>query len=105
MLHDTVPSSHSSPATLALETPETTSIPTILASKISTGGDTGALYDEVLCLQGEMNMAMGQLLMTRASMDAHHRKQVSHTEATFCKNIAQTTEAIWEAKAQCTSTV
>ena len=43
--------------------------------------------------------------MTRASMDACHRKQVSDTKATFCKNDAQATEAIREAKACCAAAV
>ena len=105
MLEDTVPSSHSSPTTLAPETSKVASVPTILASKTSTRDDTGALPDEVLHLQGEMNTAMGQLFMTRASMDACHRKWVSDTEAAFHENKAQTTEAIWEAKAWCMAMV
>ena len=105
MFDDTVPSSHSSPITLVSETPEVSSVPTIPTSKTSTGDDTGTLPNEVLCLQGEMNMTMGQLLMTRASMDACHRKQVLDTKATFCENEAQTTEAIWVVKAWCMATV
>ena len=105
MLDSTVPSSHSSSTALAPETPKAVNVPTILPSKTSTGDDTGALPSKVLHLQGEMNMAIGQLLMTRASMDACHRKQVSDTKASFCKNEAQKTEAIQEAKAQCTTMV
>ena len=105
MLDDTVPNSHLSRATLALETPEVASVPTVPPSKTSTRDDTGALPDEVLHLQGEMNMAMGWLHTTRASMDAHCRKPVLDTEAAFHENEAQTTEAIWEVKAQCMAMV
>ena len=105
MLDDTVPSSHSSPTTLVPETPKAASIPTTPVSKTSTGDDIGTLPDEVLHLQGEMNVAMGWLLMSRASMDAHHRKQVLDTEAIFHKSEAQTTEAIWEVKAWCMAMV
>ena len=50
-------------------------------------------------------MAMGWLLTTRASMDAHHRKQVSDTEAAFCKNEAKATETIRKAKACCVAVI
>ena len=77
---DTVTSGHSSPTTLIAETPEAASIPTAPPSKTPSGADMGVLSDEVLQLQREMNRAMGHLLMTRVSIDTHHRKQVLNFE-------------------------
>ena len=105
MLDDTVPSSNLSPTILVPETPEPASIPTAPLSKTANGTDTGALPNEVLHLQGEMNRAIGWLLMTRVSMDAHHRKQVLDTEAAFHQNKAQTTEVIRKAKAHCAAMI
>ena len=42
----------------------------ILPTK-TPGADAGALPKEVILLQEEMNKAMGHLLMTRTSLDAH----------------------------------
>ena len=61
----------------------------------------GALPDEVILLQGEMNRAMGHLHMTRVSIDAHCRKHVSDFVMAFHQNEAETTEPIREAKAHC----
>ena len=102
MLDDTVPSSCLQlfvPLILLPETPEVVSIPTEPPSKKPTGADTGALPNEVLHLQGEMNRVMAWLLTTRASMDAHHRKQVWDTKPAFQQNEAQTTKGIREAEA------
>ena len=44
---------------------------------------------------------MEWLLMTRASIDTHCKKQVLDFEMAFCQNEAQTTEAIREVKAHC----
>ena len=79
-----------------------TSAPTTPPTKTPSGADTGALPDEVIQLQKEMNLAMGWLLRTRASMDACHQKQVSNTETAFHENEAEATEIIREAKAHCT---
>ena len=98
MLEDTMPISHSFTATLMPETPRAASVPTTLPSKKYTGDDTGALPKNVLYLQGEMNRIMGQLLMTRASMDAHQRK-VFDCQMAFHQKEAQTTVAIKEAEA------
>ena len=49
-------------------------------------------------LQGEMNRIMGQLLMNKASMDAHQRKEVSDFQMALCHNKAQTTKIIREAE-------
>ena len=59
----------------------------------------GALPEEVILLQEEMNRAMEYLLMTRVSIDTHWRKQVSDFETAICQNEAKATEAIREVKA------
>ena len=96
---DAVPISHSSPTTPMPETPRAAGISATLPSKTSTGDDTGTLPKEVLHLQGEMNRIMGWLLMTRASMGAHQRKEVSDFQMALHQNEAWTTEAIREAEA------
>ena len=85
---DTVPISHLSPTTPTPKTPGLASIPASPPSKTPTGDDTGTLPKEVLHLQGEMNRIMGQLLMTRASMDAHQRKEVSDFQMALHQNEA-----------------
>ena len=63
--------------------------------------DMGALPEEVILLLEEMNNAMGCLLTTRASLDAHQRKQVSDFEMAICQNEAEATEAMREVKTHC----
>ena len=99
MPDDTIPISHLPSQTLALETPKVVSVPAAPPSKTYPGTDMGTLSDEVLQLQGEMNRAMGQLLTTRVSIDAHCRKQVSDTKTAFHQNKAQTTKVIKEVRA------
>ena len=41
---------------------------------------------DVTCLQEEANKALGQLLATRSSIDAHYRKQVSDFGMAICQN-------------------
>ena len=55
------------------QTPEVVCAPTTLPTR-TLGADTGALPEEVILLQEEMNGAMAHLVMTRASVDAHQRK-------------------------------
>ena len=102
---DTVPISHLSSLTLVLEIPEVASVPTTQKSRTHTGTDSGTLSEKVLWLPGEMKRAMGWLLTTRASIDAHCRKQVSDTKTTFHQNEAQTAEVIKEVRAHCTTVI
>ena len=67
--------------------------------------DPGALSEEVFWLQREMNVAMGQLLTTRASMDSHQRRLVSNTKTALHQSKAKATEAIKEAKAHCAAVI
>ena len=97
----TIPISHSTSPSLASETPKVTSVPAIPQPETCPGMDLSSLSDKVLQLQGEMNRAMGHLPTTRASIDAHCRKQVWDFETTFHQNEAQTTKAIKKARAHC----
>ena len=80
------------------QTPKVVCAPTTLPTK-TPGADIGTLPKEVILLQEEMNRTMGCLLITRSSLDAHQRKQVSDFETALHQNEAKTTEAIREAKA------
>ena len=94
-----------SPTTLAPESPRVASIPAAPPFNTSPGDDTGTLPKEVFHLQGEMNRIMGQLLMTRASMDAFQRKEVSDFQTALHQNEARSTEAIREAEALCAAAI
>ena len=71
--------------------------PTTLPTKTARA-DTGALPEEVILFQEEMNRTMGHLLMTRSSLDTCGRKQVSDFKTALHQNEA---EAIREAKTHC----
>ena len=68
------------------------------------GLGTGVLPGDVVQLQKEVGKALGCLLVTRTSLNAHHRKQVSDFKMALCQNESETNEAIKEAKALCTCT-
>ena len=85
MANDAIPISHLPSPTPASETPKVASVPTAPQSKTHLGANSGALPDEVLPLQGKMNMAMGWILTTRASMDTCYRRLVSNTQTAFCQ--------------------
>ena len=61
------------------------------------GSDTPPL--DMTHLQEEANKALGDLLPTRSSIDAHWQKLVSHFGMALCQNESETTKAIKEAKA------
>ena len=69
------------------------------------GPGAGILPGDVIQLQKEANIALGCLLVTRSSLDAHQRKQVLDFEMALHQNELETTEAIKEAKALCASTI
>ena len=76
------------------------------SSPVETSGPSGEAPSwNVTQLQEEANKALGHLLVTRSSIDAHWRKQVSVFEMALCQNESQTTEAIMEAKALCAHTI
>ena len=80
--------------------PEAAYTPITLPTK-TPGADMGALPEDVLLLQEEMNSVMGHLLMTRVCLDSCQRKQVLDFEMALCQNEAKATKAIREAKASC----
>ena len=69
------------------------------------GSGTSILSGDVIQLQKEENRALGCLLVTRSSLNAHWRKKVSDFEMALCQNDSETTEAIKEAKALCMSNI
>ena len=69
------------------------------------GTGTGILPEEVISLQEEMNRDMEHLLMTRSSLAAHRRKQVSDFQAALHQNQVVATESIREATAHCTMAI
>ena len=87
-----------------IQPPKVAYAPITLPTK-TLGADMGALPDDVLSLKEEMNSAMGCLLMTRTSIGAHQRKQVSDFETAIHQNEAEATEAIRQAKVCCGSAI
>ena len=102
---NTVPISHSPSPPPASKTLTVASIPSTPQSEAHLRADPGALLEEVLRLQREINVAMGQLLTTRATMDSDQRRLVSNTETALHQNEGKTAKAIKEAKACCTATI
>ena len=66
----------------------------------SPGANPADLYDEVLQLQGEMNMALEWLLMTKATLNSHQRELAQNTNVTMCQNETQAAKAIKEVEVQ-----
>ena len=69
------------------------------------GPGAGILPGDVIQLQEEANRALGCLLVTGSSVDAHWRKHISDFEMALHENESETTEAIKEAKALCATTI
>ena len=97
----TIPISHSPSPPPRLKTLIVTSVPFTPWLETCPRVDPGTLSEEALQLQREMNVAMGQLLTTRTSMDSCQRRLVSNTKTTLHLNEAKTAVAIKEAKAHC----
>ena len=68
------------------------------------GLGASVLPGDVIQLQEEEGKALGCLLVTRSSLNAHCRKQVSDLKMALCQNKSETTKAIKEAKTLCTHT-
>ena len=56
---------------------------------------------DIAHLQEEANKALGDLLVTKSSIDTHWQKLVSNFSMTLWQNMSKTLESIKEAKAQC----
>ena len=52
-----------------------------------------------------MNVALEQLLMTKATLNSHQRKLVWNADIVTCQNETQAIEAIKEAEVQCAATI
>ena len=77
--------------------------PTPLVKTLGSSGE--APFMDVTQLQEEANKALGQLLVTRSSLNAWQRKKVSDFGMALYQNELETTEAIKEAKALCAHTI
>ena len=73
--------------------------------EILPGADSGALSDKVLQLQKEMNVAMGWLLTTMATLDTQCRRLVSNTKTAIKESKTLCTTAIWDTEATCAPTI
>ena len=68
------------------------------------GPDASVLPADVIQLQEEVGKALGCLLATRSSLNAHQRKQVLDFKMALCQNELETSEGIKEAKILCAHT-
>ena len=82
---------------LSLEDIPATSSPTAR----TPGPSSDAPPLDIACLQEEANKALGDLLATKSSIDAHQQKLVSNFGMTLCQNESKTLESIKEAEAHC----
>ena len=71
----------------------------------SLGLGAGVLPRDGIQLQEELGKALECLLVTRSSLNAHWRKQVSDFEMALHQNKLEITEAIKEAKTLCACTI
>ena len=84
-----------------LEEIHTTSSPVV--GTLGPSGNAPPL--DVAHLQQEANEVLGDLLVTKSSIDAHWQKLVSNYGIALCQNKSKTTESIKEAKAQCVHSI
>ena len=87
------------------KTLEAARISPIPQSQAPFRADPTDLLELVLQLQGEMNVALKWLLMTKATMDSCWRQLTLNASITMHQNEAQATEAIKEAEKRWQSTV
>ena len=90
--------SHSPSPPTVLKTPECGQH--LSQSKVSSPprADSTCLPNEVVWLQGEMNVALEWLLMTKATLKSCQRELARNASIAMCQNETQATEAIKEAK-------
>ena len=76
------------------------SLEEILSPTVKTPGpSSGAPPSDTSYLWEEANKALGELLATKSSIDAHQQKLVWEVDMSLCWNDSKTTESIKEAKA------
>ena len=81
-------------------------IPCLSAPLVKTSGPSREAPSlDVDQLQEEVNKALGHLLVTRSSINAHQRRQVSNFGMALHENELETTQAIKEAKTLCACTI
>ena len=92
----------SAPDNAEMENPSLEEIPTTSSLIAGTPGpNSNAPPLDVAHLQEEANKALGDLLATKSSIDAHQWKLVSNFSMTLWQNKSETLESIKEAKVQC----
>ena len=96
----------SAPDDVEMDDPTLEEIHATPSPQVETPGPSSeAPSFNVTQLQEEANKALGCLLATRSSTDAHWRKQASDFGMSLCQNEFGTTKAIKEAKALCAHTI
>ena len=93
--------SHSPSLPTMMKTPKAASISPTPQSQAPPRANPADLSNEVLWLQGGMNVALEQLLMTKATMDSCQRELALSTDITTWHNEAQAAKAIKEADVHC----
>ena len=89
-----------------MDDPTLGEIHAFLSLPVQTPRPSGAAPSlDVIQLQEETHRALGCLLVTRSSINACQRKQVSDFGMALCQNESETTEAINQAKALCAQTI
>ena len=77
-------------------------VPTAASPTTKTPGpSSGAPPTDAGHLQEEAKKALGELLATKSSIDAHRKKLVWELGMSLCQNNSETTESVKEAKAIC----
>ena len=96
----------SAPDDAEMEDPSLEEIPVTSSLTARTSGPSSNTPPlEVACLQEEANKALGDLLVTKSSIDAHWWKLVSNFGMTLWQNKSETLESINEAKAHCACSI
>ena len=96
----------SDPKDAEMDNPTLEEIHVSLPPPVETSGPSReAPYVDAAQLQEEANKALNYLLVTRSSLDARQRKQVSKFGMALHQIESETTEAVKEAKALCDHTI
>ena len=96
----------SAPDDTEMEDPSLEEIPTTSSPTTGTSGSSSnAPPSDTAHLQEEGNNALGDLLVTKSSIDTHWQKLVSNFSMTVWQNESKTLEPIKEAKAHCAHSI
>ena len=96
----------STPDDAEMEDPSLEEIPATSSPIAGTAGPSSNSPPlDIACLQEEANKALGDLLATKPSINAHWQKLVSDFSMTLWQNESKTLESIKEAKAHCAHSI